>query len=137
MFAKLESLEMRYQDIEHQLMSQDVISDQDKYRKLTKAHADLREIVDQFRAYRNLIAREQENRDLLISMGADRLEQMFKALKAKEHDIAHYCKGGFQALTAVAQSMFSTTSADYRSDCMALIQDREDAALEAGEVMAT
>lgn len=79
----------------------------------------------------------EENRDLLISMGADRLSAMFKALKDKELDVAHYCKGGFQALTAVAQSMFRTTSADYRSDCMALIQDREDAALEAGEVTAT
>ena len=65
MFAKLESLEMRYLDIEHQLMSAEVINDQDKYRKLTKAHADLREIIDQFRAYKGLLHREQENRVLL------------------------------------------------------------------------
>ncbi len=94
MFAKLESLEMRYLDIEHQLMSPDVINDQDKYRKLSKAHADLKEIVDQFRAYKDLIAREQENRALLNdsdpelrSMAQEEARDLGTALETTEKDL--------------------------------------------------
>ncbi len=54
MFAKLENLERRFADLEQQLSSPDILSDQDRYRKLTKAHADLKEIVDAFKRYKDL-----------------------------------------------------------------------------------
>ena len=46
MFAKLEGLEKKYMELEEALAQPDVFNDQEHYRKLTKAHADLREIVD-------------------------------------------------------------------------------------------
>ncbi len=45
MFAKLEGLEKKYMELEEALAQPDVFNDQEHYRKLTKAHADLREIV--------------------------------------------------------------------------------------------
>lgn len=65
MFAKLESLEKKYMDLERQLAEPDVFSDQDRYRKLTKAHADLREVVAAFREHRALREEREENRLLL------------------------------------------------------------------------
>ncbi len=52
MFAKLENLEQRFEDVERQLSSPEVMLDQDRYRKLTKSHSDLKEVVDIFRAYK-------------------------------------------------------------------------------------
>ena len=42
MFSKLENLEHRFEDLEQQLSSSDILNDQDRYRKLTKAHSDLK-----------------------------------------------------------------------------------------------
>ena len=49
MFAKLEGLEKKYMELEQALAQPDVYNDQDQYRKLTKAHADLRDVVELFR----------------------------------------------------------------------------------------
>ena len=46
MFAKLEGLEKKYMELEQALAQPDVYNDQDQYRKLTKAHADLRDVVE-------------------------------------------------------------------------------------------
>jgi len=65
MFAKLESLERRYESLEQELGSPDVLSDQDRYRKLAKAHADLKEIVETFRRHRKLSRDLVDNREML------------------------------------------------------------------------
>lgn len=65
MFAKLENLERRYEDLEQQLSFSDVLADQDRYRKLTKAHADLKEVVDVFRKYKDVKNQLAESRVLL------------------------------------------------------------------------
>ncbi|MDR3319667.1 MAG: peptide chain release factor 1 [Desulfovibrio sp.] len=54
MFARLESLEKKYLEIEEALAASDVLNNQDHYRKLTKAHAELRELVSLFRRHREL-----------------------------------------------------------------------------------
>ena len=71
MFAKLENLEHRFADVEQQLSSPDVLNDQERYRKLTKAHADLKEVIDMFRDYKELRARLAENKELLNDGDAD------------------------------------------------------------------
>lgn len=65
MFARLESLEKKYLDLEAELAKPEVFGDQERYRKLAKAHADLREIVDLWRRHRNLTAELNDNRQLL------------------------------------------------------------------------
>ena len=71
MFAKLENLERRFEDVELQLSSPEVLGDQERYRKLTKAHADLKEVVDVFRKYRNIQAQLEESRALLQDSDAE------------------------------------------------------------------
>ncbi len=65
MFAKLENLERRFEDLVQQLSSPDVLSDQERYRKLTKAHADLKEVVDRFRNYKELRTQLAESKLML------------------------------------------------------------------------
>ena len=65
MFAKLEGLERKYMELETQLAEPDVFADQERYRKLTKAHAELRDVVDLFREHRQTCTTLEENRQLL------------------------------------------------------------------------
>jgi peptide chain release factor 1 len=65
MFAKLESLEDTYRDIEHELSSEEVYSDQSRYRHLSKRHAELGEIVSVFREFKRVSADRQANQELL------------------------------------------------------------------------
>ena len=71
MFAKLENLERRYEDLEQQLSHPEVLADQDRYRKLTKAHADLKEVVDVFRKYKEVKNHLAETRSLLDDADTD------------------------------------------------------------------
>ncbi|MDR2051247.1 MAG: peptide chain release factor 1 [Deltaproteobacteria bacterium] len=65
MFARLENLEKRFEDLERQLSSPEMLADQESYRKLSKAHADLREVMDVFRLYKRVRAELKSNRELL------------------------------------------------------------------------
>ena len=65
MFAKLEGLEKKYMELEKALSDPAVYSDQEQFRKLSKAHADLKEVVEQFRKYRSVVQQIEENRQLL------------------------------------------------------------------------
>jgi len=64
MFAKLESLERKYEELERQLSSPDVLDDQDRYRKLAKTHSDLGEVVAAFRDYKKLSRDLEDNQEL-------------------------------------------------------------------------
>lgn len=65
MFAKLEALENTYVDLEKQLALPEVFNDQERYRKLAKAHADLRDIVELYRKHRAIAREIEENKPLL------------------------------------------------------------------------
>lgn len=65
MFAKLEALEKKYVELEAQLALPEVLGDQEQYRKMAKAHADLEEIVELWRKYRSVSKELGENRQLL------------------------------------------------------------------------
>ena len=65
MFAKLEALERSYLELEMQLAADGVFEDQERYRKLAKAHADLHEPVELFRRHRALCEAKEESAKLL------------------------------------------------------------------------
>lgn len=65
MFAKLEGLEKKYMELEHALSEPGIYNDQEQYRKLTKAHADLKDVVELFRKYRSISQQIEENKQLL------------------------------------------------------------------------
>ena len=71
MFAKLESLERQYLDLEAQLSAPDVFDDQERYKKLTKAHADLGEVVSCFRRHKALQQELADNQELLSDSDPD------------------------------------------------------------------
>ncbi len=65
MFDKLESIERSYEELERQLSAPDVFDDQDRYKKLTKTHAELKPVVAVFREYKRLAADLEGNQELL------------------------------------------------------------------------
>jgi len=64
MFAKLESLEAHFLDLEKDLADPGIFNNQERYRKLAKAHADLKPVVGLFRAYRDNLDQLRNNREL-------------------------------------------------------------------------
>ena len=94
MFAKLENLEHRFEDLERQLSMPDILNDQDRYRKLTKAHADLKEVVDVFRRYKEVKANLADNKGLLNdsdpeirSMAQDEIKGLEADIEAMEKEL--------------------------------------------------
>ncbi len=95
MFAKLESLEKKYLELEGQLAEPDVFDDQDRYRKLTKAHADLRDVVTLFREHRTLREQCEENALLLEDSDPEMramAQEEISAAKERLPDIEHQLK---------------------------------------------
>lgn len=64
MLAKLESLEQKFVNLEKEISQPEIINDQDRYRKLTKAHSDLKEVVDVFRQYKIALQALEDNKEL-------------------------------------------------------------------------
>ena len=62
---KLEAMEARYLSIEDQLSDPSVIANQNKWRELSKEHAELSEIISKFREYKKVMQQCQDARDIL------------------------------------------------------------------------
>jgi peptide chain release factor 1 len=54
MFDRLDQLEARYEDLSRQLSDPAIVTDQENFRKVSKAHRDLEPTVEKFREYRKL-----------------------------------------------------------------------------------
>ena len=65
MLKKLQSLEDKYQELTELLSQQDVISDQARFQKYAKAHADLTEIVTAYREYKSVLQQLADTREML------------------------------------------------------------------------
>lgn len=63
--AKLEHLSERYEEVGHLLGSQEIIVEQDKFRALSKEYAELEEVAEAFRRYRQVQEDIQGARELL------------------------------------------------------------------------
>lgn len=87
MLAKLEHLERKFEDLEQQLSSPEVFGDQERYRKLTKAHSDLKEVVEAFRKYRTMQEALDENKELMQDSDPELAEMAKEEVKELERDI--------------------------------------------------
>ena len=65
MMDKIEELERRYQELESLLSNPVVISNQPEFRKLSREHSDLSELVAAYRRYRKVLGEIADNRELL------------------------------------------------------------------------
>jgi peptide chain release factor 1 len=54
MFDRLDQLEARYEELGRQLSDPNIVSDQENYRKVSKAHRGMEATVEKFRQYRQL-----------------------------------------------------------------------------------
>jgi peptide chain release factor 1 len=81
MFDKLEAAESRYEEINHKLSDPNVIVDQDEYRKLTKEHYELSDIVGKYREYKEISRQVEETRQML----EENLDKDFRELAQAEY----------------------------------------------------
>ncbi len=65
MFEKLEEVEARYRELDALLCTPEVIGNREKFQSLSKEHADLTELVETYRQYRQALTRTEENKELL------------------------------------------------------------------------
>ncbi len=87
MFAKLESIEAKFLNLEKELSSPEALSDQDRYRKLTKAHSDLGEVVAVYRRFKKLREDLEENTLLLEDSDPEMREMAAAEIKTLEEEI--------------------------------------------------
>jgi peptide chain release factor 1 len=62
---KLDELEKHFEELTAQMADPAVISDGDQYRKVTKAHSDLSEVVAKYREYRNAASQLDQARAMM------------------------------------------------------------------------
>ena len=82
-------------ELEQALAQPDVYNDQDQYRKLTKAHADLRDVVELFRRHRSLTQELEENKQLLHDSDPDikaMAQEEIAAAEAELPELEHKIK---------------------------------------------
>ena len=65
MFEKIEELERRFQELESLLSDPAVIGNQPEFRKLSREHAELAELVAAYRRYKKVLTEIEGNRELL------------------------------------------------------------------------
>jgi peptide chain release factor 1 len=78
MFGKLEEIEEKYVELEQELAQPDIFNDQERYKKVSKAHADLGEVVEVFRKYKVLSQELADNREMMDDSDPD-IRDMAKA----------------------------------------------------------
>ena len=78
MFGKLEEIEVKFEELEQELAQPDIFNDQERYKKVSKAHADLGEVVRVFREHKQLSAELEDNREMLEDSDPD-IQEMAKA----------------------------------------------------------
>jgi peptide chain release factor 1 len=81
--SKLEDIEQRYYDIEHQLGSPEILQDQKQYSELAKTHAELGDIVAAYREYKDALQDLEKNKELLRDSDPDIRE----LAKAEQEDL--------------------------------------------------
>ncbi|MDR1947084.1 MAG: peptide chain release factor 1 [Desulfovibrio sp.] len=88
MFAKLENLKRTYEDLERQLAAPEAPADQERYRRLTKAHADLKVVMEIFGRYREIKNQIAESASLLQDGDAAIREMAREEIKKLEPEAA-------------------------------------------------
>src|SRR5947209_16098424 len=71
---KLDQLEKHFEELTAQMADPAVISDGDQYRKISKAHSDLSEVVAKYREYRDASDQLQQARAMLDETDPDMRE---------------------------------------------------------------
>ena len=65
MFERLEQIESKYEELNRQLASPEIVSDSQRYQKTAKAHSELVPVVEKYREYKDLTRGIQESKAML------------------------------------------------------------------------
>ncbi len=88
MMDKIEELERRYQELEALLSDPTVISNQPEFRKFSREHSDLSELVATYRRYRKVLGEISDNRELLADPDMKEMaEDELKSLEAEKNQL--------------------------------------------------
>ena len=86
---RLDGMESRFENLEIQLSDPSVIADQNRWRALSKEHAELAETVAAYRQYKAAKAAADEDRAILGDHAQEELHELAKeALRSREEDMA-------------------------------------------------
>jgi peptide chain release factor 1 len=91
MFKKLEEVVDRFREVEGQLSDPTVMANQEKFRSLTREHADLSEIVETYGSYRKVCDDLVGNRELLRDTDSevrDMARQEIPELETRQAELA-------------------------------------------------
>src|SRR6266536_3175025 len=91
---RLDEIERRYEELTRQMADPAVIGDSDAYRKTSKVHSDLTEIVNKYREYKHIRQNLEEGRSMLgeadpelRQMAAEEVEQLEPKLARIEEEL--------------------------------------------------
>lgn len=94
MFDKLETVEMRFREIESRLADPEIANKPGEFRKLSQEHASLQEIIYEYQKYKKLRVEIESNRELLgekdseiAQMAKDELKRLEPELEASIHTL--------------------------------------------------
>lgn len=86
---RLDGMESRFENLEIQLSDPSVIADQNRWRALSKEHAELAETVATYRQYKAAKAAADEDRAILGDHAQEELHELAKEdLRSREEDMA-------------------------------------------------
>jgi peptide chain release factor 1 len=95
MINKLQEIQQRFEEISDELANPDVVTNQEKYRKLTKEHKDLTPIVEKSKEYLQLVKRISEDVEILNSSDEELKElvsEEIEDLRAREERLQEELK---------------------------------------------
>ena len=96
MFDKLDDLLLRYEDIMNELNEPNVVSDQERFRKLMKEQSDLQPIVDAYKEYKKCKETVEESLMMLEEESDEEMREMLKEelndAKARIEELEHTLK---------------------------------------------
>ncbi len=87
MNRKLEELEHSFEELERELSDPSIFDDQERYRRVTKSHSEIGEIVKVFRVFRKYQEELVESKELLKDSQADMREMVKEEITTLEAEI--------------------------------------------------
>jgi peptide chain release factor 1 len=79
MLEKLESIKVRFDQVQDMLSQPDVVSDMKRFTQLNREYRELQKIVEKYHDYRNLVGNIENNKTILATEKDEELREMAKA----------------------------------------------------------
>jgi peptide chain release factor 1 len=88
MFDKLDEVERRYHELESRLSDPELGNKPDEFRRLSREHASLREVVEAFQHHKRIEKEYRDNKELLSEKDPEILQMAKEEIKRLEPEIA-------------------------------------------------